>query len=50
MPLLPHKPEKPSPKLTDMLAWPRHDQPCKRIHYSDSKSLFEMLMNEGMGG
>lgn len=29
---------------------PRHDQPCQRIPYSDSKSLFEMLKNEANDG
>lgn len=29
---------------------PHHDQPCQRIPYSDSKSLFEMLKNEANDG
>lgn len=29
---------------------PQHDQPCKRIPYSDSKSLFEMLKDEAEDG
>jgi len=29
---------------------PRHDQPCQRIPYSDSKLLFEMLKNEARDG
>lgn len=31
-------------------ARPQHDTPCKRIPYSDSKSLFEMLKNEASDG
>lgn len=29
---------------------PKHDCPCQRIPYSDSKSLFEMLKNEANDG
>lgn len=43
MPLLPRKPE-------DREARPQHDQPCKRIAYSDSKTLFAMLMKEASDG
>lgn len=31
-------------------ARPQHDQPCKRIAYSDPKLLFEMLMKEASDG
>lgn len=52
MPLLPRQPQRPAPKLSDMVGWvaPKHDQPCKRIPYSDSKSLFEMLKDEANDG
>ena len=29
---------------------PQHDQPCQRIPYSDSKSLFDMLKTEAEDG
>jgi hypothetical protein len=53
MALLPRKPRKQlAPKLTDMVGHlaPQHDQPCKRVAYSDPKSLFDMLKDEAQDG